>query len=177
MNDRKVLIRRFIAYLVDWYVGALVIGFPITLFSQKLFGKPTVLNLLKFPEPYGVIAGILSLVCGLFYFVVVPTWNWKGQTLGKHLLHLKIVTCNDVDINLKTIVIREVLVIMLFEEGMYNISTIIQQLFTLLTHIEVVRMVVTIFWVITIVSALLVVFDKNAQSLHDRIAHTKVVRI
>ena len=48
MNDRKVLIRRFIAYLVDWYVGALVIGFPITLFSQKLFGKPTVLNLLKF---------------------------------------------------------------------------------------------------------------------------------
>lgn len=177
MNDRKVLMRRFIAYLVDWYVGALVVSFPIGLFSQKLFGTANNLNLLKFPESYGVIAGILSMICGLLYFVVVPTWIWKGQTLGKHILHLKIVGNNNDDINLKTMLIREVLVIMLFEERMYNISTILQQLFTLLTHIQVVRAVVTIFWVITIVSALLVVLSKNAQSLHDRIAHTIVVRV
>ena len=177
MNDRKVLMRRFIAYLVDWYVGALVVSFPIGLFSQKLFGTANNLNLLKFQEPYGVIAGILSMICGLFYFVVVPTWIWKGQTLGKHILHLKIVGNNNDDINLKTMLIREVLVIMLFEERMYNISTILQQLFTLLTHIQVVRAVVTVFWVITIVSALLVVLSKNAQSLHDRIAHTIVVRV
>ena len=177
MNDRRVLMRRFIAYLVDWYAGSLAVAFPIALFSQKLFGKSTVLNLIKFPEPYGVIAGFLSIICGLFYFVVVPVWIWKGQTLGKHILHLKIVRNNNADINIQTIVIREVLVIMLFEEGMYSISAILQQIFTLLTHIQVVKTVVTIFWVITIVSSLLVVFSKNAQSLHDRIAHTKVIRV
>ena len=107
----------------------------------------------------------------------MPVWIWKGQTLGKHILHLKIVRNNNADINIQTIVIREVLVIMLFEEGMYSISAILQQIFTLLTHIQVVKTVVTIFWVITIVSSLLVVFSKNAQSLHDRIAHTKVIRV
>lgn len=51
--------------------------------SQKLFGSMLKQNILEFPKPYGLIAGCLGFVFALFYFVVVPTWITKGQTLGK----------------------------------------------------------------------------------------------
>ena len=60
---------RFIAYLVDWYLGALVTSLPTALFAQKLYGDVTQQNILSFEAPYGLIAGALSLLCAVLYFV------------------------------------------------------------------------------------------------------------
>ena len=59
---------RFIAYLVDWYLGALVTSLPTALFAQKLYGDVTQQNILSFEAPYGLIAGALSLLCACLLY-------------------------------------------------------------------------------------------------------------
>ena len=42
--------RRFGAYLLDWYIGALFTSFPIAIVSQKIYGTMKNQNLLKYPH-------------------------------------------------------------------------------------------------------------------------------
>ena len=51
-------------------------------------------NLLTLQKPYGLICGILGLVCAMFYYIAVPLGKNKGQTLGKRIMKLKIVKEN-----------------------------------------------------------------------------------
>ena len=60
MENLAGLGRRFFAYLVDWYIGALVTAFPVSAVSMKLFQTVKNQNLLTFPAPWGLIAGGLG---------------------------------------------------------------------------------------------------------------------
>ncbi|MGL5480183.1 MAG: RDD family protein, partial [Clostridium sp.] len=83
--------RRFLGYIIDWYVGALCTALPIALISQKLTNTMTNQNIIEFQGSYGIIAGVLALLFAVFYFVIVPTFIYKGQTLGKRICKMKIV--------------------------------------------------------------------------------------
>ena len=80
--------RRFAAYLVDWYLGALATALPVSVVSMKLFGTVQNQNIMTFQPPFGLIAGALGLFAALIYYVAVPVLLWRGQTPGKRWLKI-----------------------------------------------------------------------------------------
>lgn len=84
-RDQVYLGKRFLAYLIDWYLGGLCTSFPISLISQKLNNTALNQSIMSFEGNYGYIAGVSALLGAVFYFVIIPTYIYKGQTLGKKI--------------------------------------------------------------------------------------------
>lgn len=172
------LSRRFGAYLLDWYIGALFTSFPIAIFSQKLYGTMKNQNLLEYPHQLGVIASILALMGALIYYVLIPLGSRKGQTLGKRICKIKIVKKDGQDVGVKDLLLREVVGAILIEGVLYSASTILHQLLEIMTGITLVKPMMFIGLVITCVSVILCLLNKKDHlALHDYLAHTKVVNI
>ena len=89
------LTRRVLSYFIDWYLGALCAAFPIAVVSQKLYGTMLKQNLLKIQQPYGFIAGIIGVIFALFYYIYIPFFVYKGQTVGKRICKVKIIQKNN----------------------------------------------------------------------------------
>lgn len=169
------LTRRFLSYIIDWYLGGLMTSFPIAIISQKLFGNMLQQNILSFQKPYGLIAGSLGLLFAIFYFIVVPMWITKGKTLGKKICKIKIVQTNNEEVEFKNILLRQLVGIIIVEGSLVTASAIWHQIFTLLTGINVVSILMYAGFVTGIISACLVLFSKDHRALHDYIGNTKVV--
>ena len=101
--------RRFGAYLLDWYIGALFTSFPIAIVSQKVYGTMKNQNLLEYPHQLGLICGLLALLGATIYYVIIPLVVNKGQTIGKRICHIKIVKSDGKDVGLKELLLIEVL--------------------------------------------------------------------
>lgn len=125
---------------------------------------------------YQVIAGVLSLSVAFVYYVVLPI-IWKGQTLGKKLLGLKIVNDNYQEVNVKQLIIRQVIMIFLVEGSIYTCSNMLHQLVNVLTGYNIASIWNKVGLVITILSGILVIILKSKKSLHDIVSHTLVVDI
>ena len=169
------LTRRFLSYLIDWYLGGLVTAFPIAMISQKLFGSVLKQNILEFPNHYGLIAGCLGFVFALFYFVAVPTWITKGQTLGKKICKIQIVKDDEEEITFKNMFLRQLVGIIVVEGSLVTASAIWHQVFTLLTGIEIVSGLMYVGLAVCVVSAGMVIFTKDHKAIHDYIGSTRVV--
>lgn len=101
------LTRRVLSYFIDWYLGALCAAFPIAVVSQKLYGTMLKQNLLKIQQPYGFIAGIIGVIFALFYYIYIPFFVYKGQTVGKRICKVKIIQNNNQEVSLKSLVLRQ----------------------------------------------------------------------
>ena len=167
--------RRFLSYLLDWYIGALCASFPIAVISQKLYGTMLKQNILEFKEPYGLIGGILGIIFALFYFVIVPKYIYPGQTLGKHICKIKIIQEDGNDVTLKHLLLRQVLGIMVVEGTVVSASTLWHQLATILTNVDFVKPLMYAGFAIGGISALMVIFTKSHKAIHDYIGKTRVV--
>lgn len=167
---------RFIAYLIDWYIGALVTALPMAVCAQKLYGDVTMQNILSFEAPYGLVAGFFSLLCAVLYFVVLPALVWQGQTLGKHFLHVKIVSADGSKASVSQLLLRQVIGIIVVEGALVTASTVLRNVLQLVLGINVAYgMYVGI--AISLISVAMLWFTKGHRALHDFIGGTKVVRI
>lgn len=167
--------RRFLAYLIDWYLGALCTSLPIALISQKF--NNTVLNqsIITFEGNYGYIAGVLALLFAGFYFVIIPTFIYKGQTLGKKICKIKIVQASNEDITLKNMILRQIIGIMIIEGGLITASSILHSLVTMIIKVNFVTPLMYIGYVITGISVILLVFKGENKAIHDYLGQTKVI--
>ena len=170
------LSRRFFAYLIDWYLGGLMTAFPIAIFSMRQFQTVQNQNIMEFAPPNGVIAGLLGVVFALVYYVVIPTWCWKGQTLGKKILRLKIVQQDDSEVSLVTILLRHLVGMMIIEGGLVTASAVWHQVAELLTGISLVVPLMYVGLIVSAISAIFVIRNQNL-AIHDRLAYTKVVQL
>lgn len=173
--QRANLSKRFIAYLFDWYIGALLTGLPISLISQKLNGNMYQQNLMVFSAPLYWIAGVTALIIAFIYFVVIPTWLFPGQTIGKRIFRLKIVNEQLKDTSFKNIIIRNGLGIIVIEGSLVSASTIWHQLLSKATGIDFVTIFMYLGFIMTGVSLLMMFVKKDQQALHDYLSHTQVV--
>lgn len=89
-------IRRILSYAFDWYIGGMIASLPVIVIYMMLHQDATYIpqNLSIFHAPYNVIAGSLSFIVASGYYVLVPMFVFKGQTLGKKIFHLKIIANN-----------------------------------------------------------------------------------
>ena len=118
-----------------------------------------------------VLSMILEVVVIILYFVVFQCYN-KGQTVGKKLMHIRVVSNNDQELNINHYVIRSIIINSLFLDiliiGMvlfmnkqvyYYTSFSLQGIQT----------------VLLIVSAFMVMYKKDGRGIQDYVANTKVI--
>lgn len=172
--------KRLGAYLVDWIVGGILTGLPAVLIYGAVSGRSDMFSDLYVFESLGLnpmwayISGILCILLGIFYYVIVPLKIYPGQTLGKKWAGIRVVKLNGDRVDLKTMLMRQVVGIFLIEGAVYIVSNYIRQLVTLSL-----RFYVDYYWqlfgmAVTLISVILIVKTLSHRAIHDYIAHTKL---
>lgn len=119
----------------------------------------------------GISNSIITLVCTLIYFGIIQ-YFLKGQTIGKKLLKLKIVSASDKKINIINYLLRSLIV----NDVLLNIIGI---LFLALTSKSVYTQADNIVSIaISVIEAIiifLVLTREDQRGLHDLLFNTKVV--
>lgn len=175
------LSKRFGAYLIDWFLGALIMMFPICLLwlsGTHDMDNMSSVNLFKiaasmsYSQAY--LAAFLGIVFALFYYVVIPWKIFPGQTLGKRAMGFKIVKMDESNPDLATLVVRQIIGIMILEGCLYNVSNLWHSLLSLLTGLNFTGILLYEGIIVSVVSALIGMKFVSHRMLHDYIAKTKV---
>lgn len=114
---------------------------------------------------------IASITLYVGYFIIFATLN-RGQTLGKKLFKIKVVSKDNKDVNVWNMLIRSLLI--------YNlISAIFSVIFVNFLSVDAFTNVYMIIgyieYFIMIVSFFMVTYKKDGRGLHDIIAGTNVI--
>lgn len=143
---------RLLAVLVDGFISFLFI-FAISIITGitkfSTFFNPTRV------DKFDIWASLLSIISVIIFYILIPTFVWKGQTLGKRWLKIAIVKNDNHEVNLKTMFIREIFFILGYIKIAY---------FSLI--VGFVALVDPFF-----------IFSGDRRTLHDLIAKTKVIDV
>lgn len=193
---KALFIQRFVAYCIDIIIVSFVISIVALPFyndkemnkyeekSNELVEKYTTnkISVEKFMLESANISyqmarsnGIISLATIIFeilYFVVYQLYN-GGQTLGKKLMKIKIVSTKG-ELTMNQIMFRALIINSIMLE-------LISFGFMLFSSKEVYFIGVGIFdiiqTIIIVVSALLIMYSKKSRGIHDLVTHTEVLKI
>lgn len=121
----------------------------------------------------GISNSIVTLSCTLLYFGVIQ-YLLKGQTIGKKILKLKVVSASDKKINIFNYLLRSLIVndVLLNAIGIIFLAFASQKLYTSANN--------TIGMIISIVEAIiifLVLTREDKRGLHDLLFNTKVISL
>lgn len=175
-SDVDVL-KRFVAYIIDWFLSDLAMAFPVILIYSKVFQTTDMkIDLFLLPTPYDVLAGGLAIGIGILYFVGLPYIRHCGQTPGKRICKFKITMEDGKAVSLKALCIRQILGIFFIEGSLLTVSKYIREVVMIGSGVfESMQMLHYIGIFFGIISILLVVITKKRQAIHDKMAKTKVM--
>lgn len=171
-------VKRAIAFFIDWYISTLLAGIPLLYMYSVQSGiaeSPT--SLTQFKGSLGVIAGFIGIVIITIYYVVVPLKFNKGQTLAKSILGIKIVQNDGSEVNIKNLIKREILGVMLIEAGLVSSSKYLREIFLISGMNSVYRILAILAMVIPFISIMVMMFNKESKMIHDIVGGTKVINI
>lgn len=119
----------------------------------------------------GIYNSIITLVCTLLYFGVIQ-YFLKGQTIGKKLLKLKVVSSSDKKINILNYLLRSLIVndVFLNTIGLIFLVFASKNIYQQATN--------TLQVLVSIIEAIiifLVLTREDGRGLHDLLCHTKVI--
>lgn len=171
------LIKRFFAYVLDYYFGLLLCSLPIVL-ANGILNQSDVMqtNLYLFadqPKAFYLIA-VFSLLLGYFYYVHIPLHVWKGQTLAKKMLHFKIVKENGDSVDFKALFLRQIIGLMFVEGALICCTSLFTQLLSYSFSIDFMKPWNNIGMVISLLSIVFMLFNPQHKMFHDYIAKTIV---
>lgn len=119
-----------------------------------------------------VMSMIIEIVLIILYFVVFQFYN-KGQTFGKKLMKLRIVSTKDSDLTLNQVTYRS----LINNSILVNILILGSLLFLGRNYYYYASLVLQIIAAIIIVTTLMMIlFRKDGKGLHDVVAGTKVIQ-
>lgn len=166
--------RRVCAFLIDWYVGSLATALPIAVVAMSLGLEMTDQNVLEYAEPHGLVAGLAGILAGFIYNALVPLVT-DGQTLGKRLMKLRIVSADGDSATPLQLVLRQGLGLILLEQDAVGTGTVVQQVLSLTLGSTVSVVSGWVGLALTLVSFALCLVRKDKRALHDLIAGTRLV--
>lgn len=172
----NITIRRFIAYIIDWFIGGMLVILPIfvvnALTGISLYN--TTLN--KFSNMYQLLIIVLALILSILYYAILP-YLWNGQTIGKKILKIQIVSKDNKKLTIKQLMIREVVGIFLLEGNLYVISSIIRSFLEAIVGFNIILILSVLMMIITLTSCIVVLLNRQHLALHDVISKTQVCHI
>lgn len=119
-----------------------------------------------------VVSMIIEIVLIILYFVVFQFYN-KGQTLGKKLMKLRVISVSDTNITLNQIACRALII----NTILINILILATLLFLGRDYYYYVSSgLQVIAGIIVFITLIMILFRKDGRGLHDVIVGTKVVQ-
>ncbi len=118
-----------------------------------------------------IIQKTISILCILLYFVVFQ-YYFNGQTLGKKLLKLQVVSNNGKTLTILNYFIRTLILNEVFINTVSIICNIFLSKKNYLIYSEIIYYVT---YVVEMTIIFMILFDKNNRGLHDFASNTKVI--
>lgn len=162
--------RRLAAYVVDWYLATMLCGAPLLLVNAIRTGEQTLDTSLP-PDAQGWLWGSIAIALGVLYYWLVPLL-WHGQTPGKRLTHLRIVTKEGGQPTAGQLLMRQVVGLLLLEGAVAFPSQLLRELIARAAGDGAANVVRIGMVGITLVSVVLGVYTPGRRMLHDRISGT-----
>lgn len=120
-----------------------------------------------------VAISIVTIVLTTIYFVVVA-YYMNGQTPGKKIMKLQVVSTNEKKLTINNFLIRSLII----DSILLNIISVVTILFmTKSLYLQIYDITTTIFGAIYIVTFAMILFREDGRGLHDIISKTKVISI
>ncbi|MDY3360768.1 MAG: RDD family protein [Clostridium celatum] len=174
----KLRARRFVAMIVDWYITSMIAAIPVTFhFNKETYISAADFQLANYDLNIAIFLGIFAILSGIIYYLAIPMFIFKGQTLGKKLLKIKVVKQDKSEVDVKTILIREVLGSTLFEGGIVTTAIYLRQLVQLFVPFNIFTPWTYLAYIITIISIVIAYFNKDSLTIHDKIAKTILIKV
>lgn len=135
---------------------------------QEYFDRWTVIN--QQIDQECVIYLIFNILLILIYFVLLPK-VWNGQTVGKKILKLQVVSTDNKDVTVVQYLIRNMLInglaqMILLLLFLYLLPSSMYFIFSsILTFIQLILVIISIF---------MILYRKDKRGLHDIFSGTKV---
>ncbi len=175
-EESASLVKRFVAYLIDWTLGLFITAFPLVIVIGIVTGSAEVSDSLKaIPYPLNLVMGGVSLLFAFIYYVWVPWKVWRGQTPGKRMMDIVIMTEKRKPVSFKSLLLRQVVGIFLVEGFLITASRYFREIIMILTKSLFLNNTLYYGAVgITIISVLTLVFTWKNQAIHDLLGKTRV---
>ena len=118
-----------------------------------------------------ILTILVDIVCSLLYFGVLPFFM-DGQTIGKRLFQLRVVSANDKPLNivnylLRAVVLRNILISLALLAVIYFMDAS--------NYYNVYQNVNLVGYIIMYINLFMIVMRQDNRGLHDFVANTKVV--
>lgn len=196
-EDKPFFFPRLVAYIIDTViVFALMLGLAFilpanenhrkymdeyeTIQAQLIDGK---MNKNEFTNRYkdvvydldytNTLVSLSQIVLFILYFIVFQYYN-KGQTIGKKIMGIKVVSTKGKDITLNQIAIHSLIA----NSIIINLLLVASVLFIGREYYYYASLGLQLInYFVIIVALLMIIFRKDGKGIHDVLANTKVVSI
>lgn len=118
-----------------------------------------------------IIPTTISILIILLYFVIVQ-YYFNGQTIGKKIMKLRVVSNGDKKLNLLNYLLRSLILNSVFINVLTVIMILVLSKSSFLVYNEIIYVV---NYVLEMAIIFMMCFDKNNRGLQDFVANTKVV--
>lgn len=180
MSEGKAnLLKRGIAAIFDIYISSVLANIPV-LFIYSIKSGETQLpsDLSSLPALSGSLICIMEIIMILVYYVILPVYKFNGQTFMKKLFGFKVVKTDGRNVDVSTLLKRELLGSMVVEGSFAMSGEYFRQLILIITGSDPLhKVLVYISYTLSILSVIFMIFLKNNRALHDFIAGTKVIKV
>ena len=194
---KPVSYKRILAYLIDIFI-VICIATILTMFipvSEEYTNQMNELNAVledyssgdisetEYLEKFNDISyivnkesvqvSVVSVVLSTIYFVVLA-YYMNGQTFGKKIMKIQVVSANSKKLTMNNYLIRSLIV----DSILMNAISIIAILFLeKSSYLKVYDVTSTIFGAIYVVIFAMILFRQDGRGLHDLLANTKVISL
>lgn len=195
-GEKALFVQRFIAFLLDIFILssiASLISYPfldaksidkLNKNSSEVIEKYTTGEIdmdtyvdevkgisYQLSQKQGVVS-LVTLFLAVLYFIVYQYYN-NGQTIGKKLMKIKVVSSTDTEITMNSFIFRSLLVNSILVD-MISFAIVIFGNET--AYFYGVAICGIIKYTLLLICGFMVMWSKSGMGLHDRIAHTTVVK-
>ena len=195
-GEKALFVQRFIAFLLDIFILssiASLISYPfldaksidkLNKNSSEVIEKYTTGEIdmdtyvdevkgisYQLSQKQGVVS-LVTLFLAVLYFIVYQYYN-NGQTIGKKLMKIKVVSSTDKEITMNSFIFRSLIVNSILVD-MISFAIVIFGNETV--YFYGVAICGILKYTLLLICGFMVMWSKSGLGLHDRIAHTTVVK-
>ena len=195
-GEKALFVQRFIAFLLDIFILssiASLISYPfldaksidkLNKNSSEVIEKYTTGEIdmdtyvdevkgisYQLSQKQGVVS-LVTLILAVLYFIDYQYYN-NGQTIGKKLMKIKVVSSTDKEITMNSFIFRSLIVNSILVD-MVSFAIVIFGNET--AYFYGVAICGIIKYTLLLICGFMVMWSKSGMGLHDRIAHTTVVK-
>lgn len=195
-GEKALFVQRFVAFLLDIFILSSItslISYPfldaksidkLNKNSSEVIEKYTTGEIdmdtyvdevkgisYQLSQKQGVVS-LVTLFLAVLYFIVYQYYN-NGQTIGKKLMKIKVVSSTDKEITMNSFIFRSLIVNSILVD-MISFAIVIFGNETV--YFYGVAICGIIKYTLLLICGFMVMWSKSGLGLHDRIAHTTVVK-